>query len=41
MDDYLVELSAEGEELQRISVLECLESGGADDGASLHRQSSP
>ena len=29
MDDYLVELSAEGEELQRISVLECLENGGA------------
>jgi hypothetical protein len=31
MDDYLVELSAEGEELQRISVLECLENGGADE----------
>jgi hypothetical protein len=30
MDDYLVELSADGEELQRISVLESLENGGAD-----------
>lgn len=27
MDDYLVELSPAGEELQRISVLECLENG--------------
>ena len=31
MDDYLVELSGDGKELRRLSVLECLEAGGRDD----------
>lgn len=31
MDDFLVELSPEGVERRRISVLECLENGGADE----------
>ncbi len=31
MDDFLVELSADGVERRRVSVLECLENGGADE----------
>jgi hypothetical protein len=31
MDDFLVELDAQGRELQRMSVLECLERGGAEE----------
>ena len=31
MDDYLVELTADGEELRKLSVLECLERGGQDE----------
>ena len=38
MDDYLVELSAEGEELRRVSVLESLERGGCDELLALMKR---